>query len=101
MAGKIWISTILVVLIALPVTAYAHGEVKHGDKPPAEEMSKKDMKMDTVAKADMGDGFIRYDAPTGVSVVLGRENPLNLHVANDNIYPGGMLTFIKYTEDSP
>jgi FtsP/CotA-like multicopper oxidase with cupredoxin domain len=78
MAGRIFISAMLVVLIAFPIAAYAHGEEKHGDKAPGEEMSAKDMEMDTVTAADAGDDFIRYDAPTGMSVVLGRQNPLKV-----------------------
>jgi FtsP/CotA-like multicopper oxidase with cupredoxin domain len=78
MEKRIFIAAILMFMTALPISAYAHGEETADEKGKGEEMSLRDMK--NAAMMDSGDDidFIRYDAPAGMSAVLGRENLLNV-----------------------
>jgi hypothetical protein len=75
MSGRVLLAIILGVFLAQSNTIYAHGEEEHGEKGAAGEMSARDMKASMAMDKEMETGFIRYDAPTGNSVVLGRVNP--------------------------
>jgi FtsP/CotA-like multicopper oxidase with cupredoxin domain len=77
MYGRVFTAIILGIFMIQPHTIFAHGEEAHQEKGATEEMSMRDLKTAMGMDAKMTADYIRYDAPTGNSVVLGRENPQN------------------------
>jgi FtsP/CotA-like multicopper oxidase with cupredoxin domain len=78
MFGRVLTAIILGIFLVQPHTTYAHGDEAKEEKGETEEMSKRDMKAAMAMDVKMAAEYIRYDAPTGNSVVLGRKNPQNV-----------------------
>jgi FtsP/CotA-like multicopper oxidase with cupredoxin domain len=74
MFSRVLTAIILGIFMVQPPTVYAHGEEERGEKRANEEMSIRDMKASMGMDEEMATEYIRYDAPTGNSVVLGRNN---------------------------
>jgi FtsP/CotA-like multicopper oxidase with cupredoxin domain len=75
MFKRVFVAVILGVLMVQPHTLYANGADVQGGKVANEEMSLRDIKSSMAMDEEVAAEYIRYDAPTGNSVVLGRENP--------------------------
>ena len=75
MFGRFLMAIILGILMVQPHALYAHGEDEQGERGATEEMSIGEMKAAMAMADEEPIEYIRYDAPTGNSVVLGRKNP--------------------------
>lgn len=76
MFSRVLMAIILGIFMVQPQAIYAHGEEEQGEKEATEEMSIRDIKASMQKDEEMATEYIRYDAPTGNSVVLGRGNKL-------------------------